>query len=448
MKGKRLSAVLMALLFCGGCSTSNPPETAPLQITANIPETDSVQTETDADVFSPVRNAPQTNDELFTYIITLWQAGDVHLLYPYAADSLQALMAPEDFTGLFTNLSRIGGDLLEVSEPEISEEGVYTALLTFTHIRVQLSVTLQDVRIHSFLRDISFTEPFTVSHDSGVSEQYFILESDGLPLNAVYTYADDGAAHPAVLLIAGSGPADYNGTVGVLTPLADIALGLAEAGISSLRLDKRTLQHADTLGETGGLEEEYFRDCRRALAWLSERSPAGIYLLGHSLGGQIAASLAAEEAAPAGMILLCSTARHIADVFCDQYTAVDPAGETAYTRYAQAAKTFDTDSASELYYYGVNGYYWASYNRLDTVSSIREANIPTLIVNTDTDNNLFPADLLLWQESFGDSETVTITVLENLSHFGYAVDTRDPAAIYRETAFPQELIRVFTDFIP
>ncbi|MDZ7606573.1 MAG: hypothetical protein U5K79_13515 [Cyclobacteriaceae bacterium] len=45
---------------------------------------------------------------------------------------------------------------------------------------------------------------------------------------------------PIVLFVHGSGPNDRDETIGPNKPFRDIAYGLAEKGIASLRYDKRT----------------------------------------------------------------------------------------------------------------------------------------------------------------------------------------------------------------
>ena len=99
-----------------------------------------------------------------------------------------------------------------------------------------------------------------------IEEKRFVLESNGYKLNAVYTYIDDENAHPAVLLIAGSGPSDYDETIGALKPFEDIAHGLAQEGINSLRVDKRTFGYAAEFDIKCGIEEEYLDDCK-AMLW-------------------------------------------------------------------------------------------------------------------------------------------------------------------------------------
>lgn len=280
-----------------------------------------------------------------------------------------------------------------------------------------------------------------------IKEKHFVLESNGYKLNAVYTYIDDGNAHPAVLLIAGSGPSDYDETLGTLKPFKDIANGLAKEGINSLRVDKRTFSYAADFDIKCGIEEEYLDDCNAAIEYLKAQNISGLYLFGHSLGGQIATELAASIEGVDGMILFNSSARHLADIACDQYSALDPVNKESYTTYAEAAKNATASSAKGYYYYSASDYYWVSYNQIDVAKNIFNANIKTFIINSKFDKQSFDEDLNLWSTLFSDSAKISICVYDDISHFGYKIDTSEPSSIYTRVDFPSELITAFADFV-
>ena len=282
---------------------------------------------------------------------------------------------------------------------------------------------------------------------NSIEEKHFVLESNGYKLNAVYTYINDGKAHPAVLLIAGSGPSDYDETIGVLKPFEDIARGLAQEGINSLRVDKRTFGYAAEFDIKCGIEEEYLDDCNIAIEYLKSQNISSLYLLGHSLGGQIATELATSIEGVNGMILFNSSARHLADIACDQYSALDPVNKASYITYAEAAKNATASSAKGYYYYSASDYYWVSYNQIDTVQNISNANIKTLIINSKFDKQSFDEDLGLWTTLFSDSANVSICVYDDISHFGYKIDTTEPSSIYTKIDFPSEVISAFADFV-
>ena len=80
------------------------------------------------------------------------------------------------------------------------------------------------------------------------------------PLPGLLTLPDGAGPFPAVLLVHGSGPQDRDEAVGPNRPFRDLAVGLADLGVASLRYDKRTFAHgkrlADALQGRLSVEEE------------------------------------------------------------------------------------------------------------------------------------------------------------------------------------------------
>lgn len=271
------------------------------------------------------------------------------------------------------------------------------------------------------------------------------------PLDAVYTYVDDGERHPAVLIIPGSGPCDSDGSIGVLKPYEDIAMELASDGVNSLRVEKRTFRYAQSFTQEDGIKQEYLEDMATALAYLREQPQSGeIYLLGHSLGGQIAAELAARDGNIAGVIVFNSSARHLADIAADQFCAANPEKSAEYRRYAATAKSADNSAdhgnCRGYYYFGATDYWWASYNQLDVAQSLKKAAVPVLIINSTFDFQSFDTDIELWQQLFGADPLVEIQVWDDISHVGYKIDLRTVDAINKKAEFPDELISEFSAF--
>lgn len=463
-----ISAVLLAASACNTSDALSGSVTpgltgealtgTPTEIPTGTPEKTPTKAPTEVPGKNPAEREetqaaetkPATNEELFEYVISKWKQGKAEELYGYADAGLAAILGRDGFAYLFDSVSDIGGTLNGVTDKkQETANGIatYTAKLDFEHLTADLAISFSNLKIASFNRNVYFKDTFEIDRGSGRMERYFVLENDGYKLNAVYTYVNDGKPHPAVLLIAGSGPGDYNETVGLLTPFEEIALGLAENGINSLRVDKRTLNYASDFGITSGMEQEYGSDCNAAIDFLKKENISGLYLLGHSLGGQIAAELVAGNSDIDGMILFNSSARHLADIACDQYTRLDSANKDTYLAHAAAAKAAARDTAQGAYYYNASDYYWASYNQLDTLKSVKDAEIRTLIINSRFDNQIFDADIELWESHFSDNENVAIRVFDDISHFGYKIDTTDSLSVYRRVDFPEELIRAFSDFV-
>ncbi len=438
MKIKKLiGALLFFTLLTSGCGNAEKDriEPNPTDSVSQVTETGETETEN----LGTEKTEPQNSGEMFEFVMDKWKNGGTEALYPYFSDEMTALCDSDTIVHMFEGITDIFGEIVAYNEPEITVGGgigVYSSTVQLENADVDISLSLKGTKIYGFYSDARFTGEFDVTRE-GIREHYFLLNG----LNAVYTCAENSERTPAVLMISGSGPSDYNGTVGMLSPMEDIAFKLAEQGISSLRFEKRTYRFAGDFKATDGIEEEYLTDCRAALAYLKElKQTDGVYLLGLSLGGQIAASLASEDDGIAGMILYMSTARHLADILCDQYTAAEPLRAEEFARYRDAAKVQADSTASGQYYFGASDAYWASYNKLNTIESIRTAAIPTAIINSTADNQIFTADISLWSESFSNDENVTLTVFDDMSHFGYKIDTRDQSQLYKAAEMPGELI--------
>lgn len=431
------------LVFLVSCSSSNSQENG--STATNLQSGDASSEST---IFT-ASEEPKTDDELYSMVLTAWKAGDVSALYKYGSNELSSLFSEEEFVGIFHDLNDIFGEIQEFTEfGKQTDSGlaVFSFRAVFENAYADVTLSVKDLELSGISYDLRVTNSFEKKYENGVTERYFLLKSDGYELNAVYCFSGKKKA-PAVLLIPGSGPTDFNESVGLLMPFRDIAMGLAEKGVHSLRLEKRTYRYANAFSPKDGLDEEYFVDFGNALEWLRTQEETGdVYLLGHSLGGQIAAKMAAGTDV-AGVILLNSSARHFADILADQYTAIDPANRDAYAAYANAAKNAVPETAEGLYYYGATDTYWASYNKLETVDSIRTSVSPFLILNGTFDQQLFEEDLALWQNALSGNENVTLKQYDGVSHFGYRIDTTDEAELYSHSEFPVELLADMAAFM-
>jgi alpha-beta hydrolase superfamily lysophospholipase len=135
---------------------------------------------------------------------------------------------------------------------------------------------------------------------------------------------------PGVVLVAGSGPTDRDGNNSLVPDRIDllkqIAELLAEAGIASLRYDKRGIG-ASTSRPSGSIAElerffswdNFVGDVVAAQAELvrhDEIKPYATALLGHSEGGilVLAAAPAITRNPPHGMVLVATPGRRLADI--------------------------------------------------------------------------------------------------------------------------------------
>lgn len=138
-----------------------------------------------------------------------------------------------------------------------------------------------------------------------VREVTFASPVDGVTLAGTYTAPNDGAKHPAVVLLTGSGAQDRDEAIMGHKPFLVLADHLTRSGIAVLRYDDRGV------GGSGGRLDEtphatQQKDASAALTWLkgqAEVDPARVGLVGHSEGANIAI-LAASADKQVGFIVL------------------------------------------------------------------------------------------------------------------------------------------------
>lgn len=230
---------------------------------------------------------------------------------------------------------------------------------------------------------------------------------------------------PAVVLLAGGGAFDRDGTVGPNKPLKDLAWGLATRGIATLRFDKPTLVHAEEFEERGyTLTDEYLPPAVAAIRLLQAHravDPHRVFVLGHSAGGKVAPRVARARPSIAGLILLAADARpmHESAVRVARHVAglsPGPEAEAALARLAgQAARAADPaldphTPATDLPF-GLPAAYWLDLRGYDPVGTAAAADRPMFIAQGARDYQVtVEHDLALWRDGLGDRPEVTCRV--------------------------------------
>ena len=143
------------------------------------------------------------------------------------------------------------------------------------------------------------------------------------PLNGLLTLPDGAAGPvPAVVMVHGSGPSDMDERVMKLTPFKDLATGLANRGVASLRYDKRTFAYRKELSKTDLTVREETVDDALAAVELLKNDPRidreRVFLLGHSMGAMLAPRIDAEGADVKGLILMAGTPYRLEEVVIKQ----------------------------------------------------------------------------------------------------------------------------------
>lgn len=165
--------------------------------------------------------------------------------------------------------------------------------------------------------------PAPVTPPAGVVETPIKLGQGEWAVDAMLAMPAGKGPHPAIVLVPGSGPGSMDLKVGGSTIFRDIAWGLAERGIATIRFNKRPTQHAaafKALGRRPTLDEEYIDDASSAAAYLRTAAgvdPKRVYVFGNSMGATLAATIANRNNLP-GAFIMAGSPRRIGDVLIEQ----------------------------------------------------------------------------------------------------------------------------------
>jgi uncharacterized protein len=240
---------------------------------------------------------------------------------------------------------------------------------------------------------------------------------------------------PAVVLVAGSGPADRNESFGPNKPFEDLAWGLASAGIAVLRYDKRTLVYGAQMAADAGItvRQETTDDAEAAVALLRrtpEVDPGRVFLVGHSLGAYLAPRIAAAipgELAGIGMLEAPSTPLPDLIVIQETYLA-SLAGGTPGPQVEQQLATLakqaalaespglsPTTPASQLPL-DTPAAYWIDLQTYRPLAVVAGLGIPMFFSQGGRDYQVPPSQLPPWQQALAGHSNVTFRTYPAMDH--------------------------------
>jgi uncharacterized protein len=198
------------------------------------------------------------------------------------------------------------------------------------------------------------------------------------------------------LIIAGSGPTDRNGNSAALPgrndSLALLAQGLAQAGVASLRYDKRGIgASAAAMTAEADLRFEHYAD--DAAAWVERLAAdprfSGVVIIGHSEGASLGL-LAAQRSQARAYVSLAGPGRPAAEVLSSQLQGKLPQALVERNgQILQALQRGETvadipPALAALYRPSVQPYL-ISWFRVDPAREIARLSMPVAVIQGTTD---------------------------------------------------------------
>ena len=285
---------------------------------------------------------------------------------------------------------------------------------------------------------------------------------------------EGNGSFPAVIVLGGSGPWDRNGDedarrvealrqVGqpvfeVDSTYKDIAEGLSQAGMVTLRYDKRGI--GNSTGEGGDFPEPSLRDLRAAVTFLRGHpsvDPERIALVGHSLGGLWALMEAAEDPDIAAVCLMATPAKPYTEVIIEQieglitlqggnetYIAAVVAQQRAIYAQLRSGELDPTTSLELAFVKAIMDLAGADY--------AKEIECPALILHGEKDLfTVIPEEAQLLNEAFveGGNEEVELVFFADLDHIFRPTPGQPSLALYYEDRgpIPQDVVDTIVDWM-
>ncbi|WP_329002354.1 lysophospholipase [Kribbella sp. NBC_00709] len=260
-----------------------------------------------------------------------------------------------------------------------------------------------------------YAEPATFT------EQDITLDADGRTVPGTLSLPSDPSV--GVVLLAGGGPFDRDGTSGPNKPLKDLAWGLATRGIAVLRFDKVTANRPEAMAEPGyTMTSEYVPHGIAAVHALAEHVDQ-VFLVGHSMGGKAAPKIAAEEPLVAGLVIMAGDTQpmHHAAVRVMKYLAttspeiVPPETVAAFERQAAVVDSpgLSADTPPTDLPFGMPASFWLDLREYDPVATAAKLDVPILVLQGGRDYQVTVADdLPAWRDGLPDA-TIEIVAADN-----------------------------------
>ncbi|MBE6814192.1 MAG: alpha/beta hydrolase [Ruminococcaceae bacterium] len=268
-------------------------------------------------------------------------------------------------------------------------------------------------------------------------EKIIIGENTKYPLNGLLTLPENITEPvPAVVFVHGSGSSNMDEKVGQLTPFKDLAEGLANKGIASIRYDKRSFAHGLKMVRDKStiitVKEETIDDAVLATELLKKDSRIdshNIFIIGHSMGGMLAPRIDSEGGKYKGFIIMAGTPRKLEDVMLEQNEAVlsSTKGLVNWIVRKQVAKLSglfsglyelsDEEAKKKKVMGGTTLYYFKEMGEHSVADYLATTKKPMLIVQGEKDFQAsVEKDFNEYKRLLNDKTNVEFRLYENLNH--------------------------------
>ena len=269
-----------------------------------------------------------------------------------------------------------------------------------------------------------------------IQEPIILGKNTRYPLKGMLTLPEGEGPFPAAVLVHGSGSSNMDEKVGKLTPFREIALGLAQRGVATIRYDKRSFAHGLKMVRDKSTvitaKEEVIEDALLAADFLrADRriDPKRVFLLGHSMGGMLAPRIECSGGDFAGLILMAGSPRRLEEIMLDQMAEMLAgmpgfAGKIAGKQRAKFETLFhglydlsDEEAKAKKVGGGTTLYYFKEMGQPTVAQWLEKTHKPMLILQGQRDTQVKASvDFVRYKELLADRKNVTFRLYPDLNH--------------------------------
>jgi pimeloyl-ACP methyl ester carboxylesterase len=297
-----------------------------------------------------------------------------------------------------------------------------------------------------------------------VLETPFTFQSGTLSLPGTLTLpAKMTRQIPVALIVAGSGPTDRNGnSAGALRAqnnsnlYAILAWQLANAGIASVRYDKRVLgDNFQKIDIAKTSIDDFIADAiAGARTLVGDRRFSKVIMIGHSEGAELVLQAANRGAPVAGIVMLSGAGRPIMAVIREQISKGIPPGElvkwdSASARYLRGEDPGDVHPALRSLLLPANRRFMQTWVKYDPVAEIARVKVPVLIVQGGRDIQVGEADARALEAAHPAAQLVVIPAANHVFRAAATADKMAQLRLYTDPTIPivPELTPAIVDWV-
>lgn len=315
------------------------------------------------------------------------------------------------------------------------------------------------IALNAVLMALAIQQADTTAPGAAVESPYTI-RSAGLELGGTLTVPRSATGKvPVVVIIAGSGPTDRNGNsmMGIRpNSYAQLAWGLAERGIASLRYDKRVLAATrGTVDITKLTLDDFAADARAAAESLAKDSRfSRVLLLGHSEGSALALIAARGGPPVAGVISVSGLGRPLPVVLREQLARQFDSTtlvryDTAMAQYLRGETPKDVPPPLSMLFVPINLTFMRSLMAFDPSGAVRAVRQPVLIVQGGRDLQVRVADAERLHAARPDATLVVVPLANHVLKEASDTTLAGQTGTYQDPAVPimPDVVRGIADWI-